>query len=105
MVDLGKVVIFAGQPEDGRVGVACRGRLPGASHGGGGFERRKQRPAKQPDLLPGNHGSCAPARASRAARQSDRILLRQQSNQFRPMSGTLRGVRRCEPATPDGSEA
>ena len=53
MIDLGEIVIFAGEPEDGGVGMACGSGLAGASDGGSGFERGIERTAEQADLLAG----------------------------------------------------
>jgi hypothetical protein len=53
MVDLGEVVVFSGQPEDGGVRRARRGCLARAGQGRGGFEGRKQRSAEQAHLLAG----------------------------------------------------
>ena len=39
MIDLGEIVIFAGEPEDGGVGMACDSGLARAGDRRGGFER------------------------------------------------------------------
>ena len=61
MVDLFEVVIFSGEPKYGRVGAAGRGALAGASDGGGGFERCKERTAEEGYLLAGNDDASAGA--------------------------------------------
>ncbi len=59
MVDFRKIVVFAGQPENGRMGLAGCGGLTRARQRRGCLERRKQRSAEQPNLLPGHQGACA----------------------------------------------
>ena len=101
MVDLGKVVVFRSQPEDGRVGVPCCRCLARAGQRGCRFERRKQRPAEERYLLPGNHRSRALAQRRKRRRGSRRrrgILLRQQPDQLRPMRWNRRGARHGGPA-------
>ena len=55
MIDFGEIVIFAGQPEDGRMRTPRRRRLPRARDRRGRLEWSKQRPAEQAHLLPGHH--------------------------------------------------
>ena len=55
MIDLGKVVVFARQPEDGRMRPARLRRLPRPRQCRRRLERREKRPAKQPHLLPRHH--------------------------------------------------
>ena len=59
VIDLGKIVVFAGQPEDGHMRAAGRRCLSRPRHRGSRLERSKQRPAEQPHLLPGHHRSRA----------------------------------------------
>lgn len=59
MIDLGEVVIFTGEPEDGGVGTARSGGLARAGDGGSGFERGIKRTAKQADLLACENGACS----------------------------------------------
>ena len=59
VIDLGEIVIFAGEPEDGGVGMACSSGLARAGDGGGGFERGIKRTAKQADLLACENGACS----------------------------------------------
>ena len=68
VVDLGKVVVFGGQPEDGGVGMACRRGLAGAGQRSGRLEGSKQRSAEEADLLPGHHGSRALAQGCKRRR-------------------------------------
>ena len=102
MVDLGKVVVFRGQPEDGGVGPA-RGRgLPGASQSGSRLEGREERPAKQAHLLPGHHRSGSVAQSLQGCcgcRRRRSVLLGQQANQIRPVRGPLRRSVRTLPPT------
>ena len=59
VIDLGEVVVFAGEPEDGRVGMAGGGGLARAGDGGGSFEGRVQRSAEETHLLAGENGAGA----------------------------------------------
>ncbi len=79
MVDLGKVVVFRSQPEDGGVRMACCRCLARMSHGGRSLEWRKKRSAEESHLLAGHHRSRALAkRSKRRCRGRGRrgILLR-----------------------------
>ena len=59
VIDFGEIVIFAGEPEDGGVGMACGSGLARASDCRGGFERGIERTAKQADLLAGEDSASA----------------------------------------------
>ena len=88
MVDLGKVVVFRRQPEDGGVRIACRRCLARMSHGGGSLEWRKKRPAKESHLLAGNDRSralCQRRKRICCGRRRGGVLLREQPNQVGPM--------------------
>jgi hypothetical protein len=61
VVDLGKVVVFGGQPEDGGVRTACRCGLTCAGHGCCRLEGRVERSAEQAHLLPSDDHSRAVA--------------------------------------------
>ena len=88
MVDLGKVVIFAGEPKDGGVGMAARSCRAGAGDGGCGFEGGIERAAKQTDLLAGQDGSGALGERCKRGRSGWRWILRgQEANQLRPVRG------------------
>ncbi len=93
MIDFGKVVIFAGQPEDGRVRTARGGSLPRARQRGGCFERRIQRPAEKSNLLAGHHRSGALPESCKRRSGGLRwrwILLRKEPHQLRPVRGNSR---------------
>jgi hypothetical protein len=63
LVDLFEVVVLGGEPEDGDVFDAGRGRrLFGASYGGGGLEQGEQRASEQSDLLAGDDGASTSAK-------------------------------------------
>ena len=66
MVNFGEVVVFRGQPEDGRMGMTGRRCLVNAGHGCGCLEGRKERPSEETHLLAGHH--CSRAFAQRIKR-------------------------------------
>ena len=96
VVDLVEVVVFSSQPEDGGVRMASGGCLACASDGGRGLERRKQRPAKEPDLLPGHDcpSTIGERRKRGRGRSSDGVLRGQQPHDLRPVRWNRRPARR-----------
>ena len=93
MIDFGKVVIFASQPEDGHMRTACGGSLPRARQRGSCFERRIQRPAEKSNLLPGHHRSGALPESCKRRSGGLRwrwVLLRKEPHQLRPVRGNSR---------------
>jgi len=68
VVDLGKVVVFGGQPEDGGVRLAGCRRLARSSQRGGRLEGREERPAEEAHLLAGHYDACAAAESFKRRR-------------------------------------
>ena len=97
MIDLCKVVIFAGQPEDGHMRPARLRRLPRARQRRRRLERREQRPAEQPHLLPRHHH--ARAGAQRVQRPAP-VACGFCSASTSTSSAQCAGTRRPAPATP-----
>ena len=57
LVDLGEVVVFAGEPEDGdMLAAGGGGGVLGLADGRGGLEEGEERAAEEGDLLAGDHG-------------------------------------------------
>jgi len=56
VIDLGEVVVFSREPEDGGVRAAGLGGAAGAAERGGGFEGDEEGSAEEADLLAGEHG-------------------------------------------------
>jgi hypothetical protein len=58
LIDLGEVVVFGGEPEDGDVvDAGCGGGVRGAGDCGRGLEQSKERAAEEADLLAGDDGA------------------------------------------------
>ena len=64
VIDLGEVVVFGRQPENRRMGSARRSCQPGARQRRRRLERSKQRPTKEPHLLPGDNNACSGTQSS-----------------------------------------
>jgi hypothetical protein len=110
VVDFGKIVVFAGEPEDWRVGTASSRGLASSRYRCGRFEGREERTPEQAHLLSGDD------RTSALSERLERsgcwrtlgcgILFCKQVDQFRPVTGEwgarlpacIRRQRRIKPA-------
>ena len=91
MVDLGEVVVFRGQPEDGYMRMPGGCGLAGTGNGCGGLEGNQKRPAKKPHLLAGDNGSRSLGQGRKCACVGG-VLRGEQPNQLGPVcrkSGAL----------------
>ena len=94
MVDLGKVVVFAGKPENGHMWSALRSALARPGDRRCRLEGRKERSAEETHLLPGQDGSSAPGKSgNRIFLSREPILHGDQVNQLRPVRGKRRPLR------------
>ena len=91
VIDLGEIVVLAGEPENGGMRMTCSGGLAGASNGGCGFERREERTAEEADLLAGENGSGAHGECrQRVFGVGGWVLHGEEVNELRPMRGERR---------------
>ena len=91
VIDLGEIVIFTGEPEDGGVGMACGSRLACARNGGGSFERGIQRPAEQANLLASENSACALFECGeRIFSSGGWVLFGQEMDKLGPVRGARR---------------
>ena len=101
MIGLGEVMIFCGQPKDRDVRRARGGCVMCFAYGGRGLEQRKQRPAEQCHLLPGDHGTGTSPQpgdvgvSRRATAETAILLFEQVGNRLTPSA--LQRRRPCHP--------
>ena len=88
VIDFVEVVVFRGQPEDGCVGMSCRGGLARAGDCSAGLQRGQQRSAEQAHLLAGDDGASAGAQHIERS-GCMRVLRGKLIHQLGPVRGPL----------------
>ena len=99
VIDLGEIMIFAGEPEDGSVGMASGGRLSRASNGRGCLERAVERATEETYLLAGENSSGAIGESCQRRLSGGRgVLCGEKLNEFRPvLEGAAAALARFRP--------
>lgn len=91
MIDFREIMVFAGEPENGCVAMACGRRFARAGDCGSGFQRRIERTAEQTHLLAGEDGACTLfQRGKRVFRGRRSVLLGEQVDKLGPVRGAWR---------------
>jgi len=91
VIDLGEIVVLAGKPENGGVGMAGGRRLSRSGDRGGGFEGGIKRAAEETHLLARENGSGALGECChRIFRGWGTVLFGQEVDKLCPMRGARR---------------